>query len=106
MLNYKKQVGNMPADIHNNKGIDYCVNQDFDAGIAEFNKALQANPNFPLAYFNRSIAYDNLGMSICHRNDLDKWHRLMRDFNDHWQACHDDPKLLQFIRSHYGITKD
>ena len=106
VLEYKKQRSNMPIDFHNNKGVAHCFDNDFDTGISEFNKAIEINYNFPLAYFNRSIAYSNLGMTICKMSDRNKWKILTRDFNNYCKSCKGDKKLIQLVENYYGIKRD
>lgn len=47
-----------------NSGIAYGAQGNFDAAIAEFNKAIEMNPNIAEAYDNRAYAY-------CCKGDLD-----------------------------------
>lgn len=53
------------AYAHNNQGVLYEKQGQFDRAIAHYDRAIQIRSNFPKAYFNRALAYRNQG-------DLDK----------------------------------
>ncbi len=96
--NYRKKMAEEPpADIHNNKGVDLCVQGHFDAGIAEFSKALRDNPKFPIAYFNRGIAFASLGLQKACVVDFETVTQLMQDFNEQSIQASLDPALIESI---------
>src|SRR5438874_10638640 len=45
------------AASHMQRGIELAQQKNFDAAIAEFTKAIEANPKDPLGYTNRATAY-------------------------------------------------
>lgn len=50
----------MSAKQFNNRGVDKLDQKDYKGAIAEFNQALQLDPQNAKAYFNRGFAYYNL----------------------------------------------
>lgn len=46
---------------YNIKGIALCYNKDFDEGMKNIEKALQLNPNYGYARFNKALAYELYG---------------------------------------------
>src|SRR6266403_4716079 len=42
---------------HMQRGIDLAQQKHFDAAVAEFTKAIEANPKDPRGYMNRGTAY-------------------------------------------------
>lgn len=45
------------AVAHNFRGIAYGVREDFDRAIAEYNRAIELDPDFALPYANRAYNY-------------------------------------------------
>ena len=101
----KKTEEKTLADIHNNNGVDFCVQGQFDEGIAEFNKSLKENPNYPIAYFNRSLAFANLRLQKACMTDFEIVRVLMRDFDELIADSNFDAELIEFIESISGISK-
>ncbi len=102
--NYRKKSGEMPADVHNNKGVDFCVQGHYDAGIAEFNKALQSNPDYPIAYFNRAITFATLGLEKSCLVDFETVRLLMGDFKEQMAEAGPDDELIQLVENFFGIS--
>ncbi|MFM2313566.1 MAG: hypothetical protein RLZZ04_2842 [Cyanobacteriota bacterium] len=50
-----------PTQVYNNRGITYAKQGDFELAIADFNQAIQINPNDADAYYNRASIYFQLG---------------------------------------------
>lgn len=48
-----KQPNN--ADFYFARGLDYMLVQDFTEAIKDYSKAIEINPNFTMAYFNRAV---------------------------------------------------
>src|SRR5215204_1440714 len=47
-------------DFHNNRGVEYAdTKRDYDEAIREYTKAIELNPQFAEAYYNRGIAYSD-----------------------------------------------
>ena len=59
------------AAFYNNRGILYAEQKKWDLALADFNKAIQINPNHASAYNNRGIFY----------NEQKKWDLALADFN-------------------------
>ena len=53
---------NMSAEDYYNRGTVYAFRGDFERAIADYDKAIDLNPNFAKAYNNRGIAYYNCGL--------------------------------------------
>ncbi len=49
-------------EVHNEKGDLYLRKGMYDDAVTEYKKAIEADPNCVIAYFNLSIAYDKKGM--------------------------------------------
>ena len=49
------------AAIHNNHGLAYQDEGDYDRAIEAFTKAIELNPNYAVAYNNRGLVYNNIG---------------------------------------------
>ena len=68
------------AAIHNNRGIAYQHEGDYDRAIESFTKAIELNPTYAIAYYNRGNAYrdkDNFDRAIA---DYTKAIELKPDF--------------------------
>ncbi|RKU06266.1 hypothetical protein C6501_19320 [Candidatus Poribacteria bacterium] len=100
----KKREEKTPADIHNNKGVDFCVQGKFDEGIAEFYKALRDNPNFPIAHFNRGLSFLNLRLEKSAIVDFETAFLLKRNFDELFAQAEFDEDLIEFIESTFGIS--
>ena len=50
------------AAIHNNRGIAYRDQRDYDLAIESFAKAIELNPDFAKAYTNRAVTYQCKGL--------------------------------------------
>ena len=49
------------AVIHNNRGLAYGENGDYERAIEALTKAIELNPNYAIAYYNRGLAYGEKG---------------------------------------------
>ena len=61
---YKKQAGDIPTVIHNNKGVDKCNSGNYQEAIAEFDEALRLDPKNLDAEYNKAIALISWGRHI------------------------------------------
>ncbi len=61
------------------KGIEYFNEDEYDKAIDSFNKAIELNPNYAEAYYERGRAYGNLEV-ILNRDDKDYVAMAMEDF--------------------------
>ncbi len=52
-----KRAGGGGGGGHMERGIQLAQQKQYDAAIAEFTKAIEANPKDPLGYTNRATAY-------------------------------------------------
>ena len=101
----KKDVEDTLADKHNNKGVDLCAQGYFDEGIAEFGKALRENPNFPIAYINRGLAFANLKLEKACIVDFETVILLKRNFDGLIAESEFDAALIESIESFFGISE-
>ena len=70
------------ANAHNNRGVAYYINDDFDRAIIDCNTAIRLNPNFAAAYYNRGGAYHNRGKYDLAIVDFTKAIQLKPDYAD------------------------
>lgn len=61
--NYRKIEAKTDADVITNNGVDKCLNQNYEEGIADFNQALRIHPNHIVASFNKGLALIQWGYS-------------------------------------------
>lgn len=59
---YIRINSDIDAAHYNNLGVDECESGNLDEGIANFSKAIQFKPKLAVIYYNRSIAFGNLGL--------------------------------------------
>ncbi len=64
MSDYKRLSGSTEVERYNNLGVEKCENKELDLGIANFNRAIRLNPNISVLYFNRAIAFIELGFNF------------------------------------------
>ena len=51
------QLKSSDAEVHNNRGFDYCQIGQYDQAISDFSKAIEINPRLAHAYNNRGATY-------------------------------------------------
>lgn len=49
---------------HNNLGVDFCAQEQYEKALHEFNKALRLDPNYALAYKNRAVTFLRIGAAM------------------------------------------
>ncbi len=59
-------------EMHNKKGLDYCMKGQLDSAIAEFTSAIQVNPSYAKGYVNRGMAYVRKGKYAQGLSDISK----------------------------------
>lgn len=64
------------AEQHHNVGVGLALKEQWNEAIAEFDEALGLDPNYAVAYINRSAAYFALGQYERAIRDLDEAIRL------------------------------
>lgn len=64
------------AEQHHNVGVGLALKEQWNEAIAEFDEALRLDPNYAVAYINRSTAYFALGQYERAIRDLDEAIRL------------------------------
>jgi tetratricopeptide (TPR) repeat protein len=67
------------AEAEFNKGIDFAVREDWDTAIACFTEAIRINPDYAKAYYNRGVAYEELGEKAKAATDFAKAKELGED---------------------------
>ena len=74
---YSEKIGrdSLNADLYFGRGIDYMLVQDFVEAIDNFNQAINIDPSYSMAYFNRAVVrYKqmdyNLSLSSANSNEL------------------------------------
>jgi tetratricopeptide (TPR) repeat protein len=68
----------LTAEDYYARGLEYLENGDYDSAIAEFTQAINLNPDFAEAYYNRSEAYYRLGNAYANYNWAIAYRRLAR----------------------------
>jgi tetratricopeptide (TPR) repeat protein len=53
-------------------GVAYKSTGQYDQAISDYTKALEINPRYALAYYNRALAYENTGQYDKAWEDVDK----------------------------------
>lgn len=79
-LLYKGEDESNDAEIYTNIGIVYAMSNDIKTAWNYFNKAVEKNNNFYLAYFNRGKAFAMMGLFDKALNDLDIAININPDF--------------------------
>lgn len=76
------QLKSSDAEVHNNRGFDYCQIGQYDQAISDFSKAIEINPRLAHAYNNRGWAY------------IKKWQydQAISDFN---KTIEIDPRFVE-----------
>ena len=60
------------ADLYFARGLDYMLVQDFAEAIKDYSKAIELNPNFTMAYFNRAVVrYKQLDYNMSQTSTTD-----------------------------------
>ena len=77
------------AAIHNNRGLAYRDEGDYDRAIEAFTKAIELNPNYAVAYNNRGLAYNNVGEFDRAITDYTKAIELKPDFVEAYNHRYD-----------------
>lgn len=54
----------LSAETYYQRGNVYAHQNDFQQALANFDKAIELNPQFVDAYYNRGLVYENLGSAI------------------------------------------
>jgi len=80
-------TGYGPADVYHSRGVAYARKGELDKAIADFDKAIELDPNFEEAYCNRGVAYVQKGEVEKAISDLEKCIELS-----------DDPELVEKVQ--------
>jgi tetratricopeptide (TPR) repeat protein len=70
------------AEEHMKKGRQMAQGSDMEGAIAEFSAAIEADPSMALAYYNRALAYENLGDAENAVADYSKAIEVKADFQE------------------------
>ena len=71
---------NMSAEDYYNRGTVYAFRGDFERAIADYDKAIELNPNFVDAYYNRGLIYEKRGLGNILRG-RDYFERAIADYD-------------------------
>ena len=85
-INHENELLEYP-EVHNDRGVAYHLAGQIDSAIAEYDKALKANPDFAYAHCNLGIAYYTLGL-------------IDRAIQEFMAALNVDPELVEV---HYNL---
>lgn len=77
-LAYLKENPNS-YEAHNNIGLVYMQNNDYNNALQYFNKALSINPTYAVGYFNRALIYSKLNENLLAVDDFEKYLKLKPD---------------------------
>ena len=91
VINSGQETPENVAIAFGNRGNGFQTNGDYDRAIAEYDQAIQRNPNDPIVFNNRGIAYKSKG-------DVD---RALMDFSE---AIRLDPNFAEAL-AHRGLLK-
>ena len=58
---FLNEIKFLPFETYTSRGICYSRLKDFKTAIFDYNNAINLNPEHGLAYFNRGVAFHNLG---------------------------------------------
>ena len=88
---YLNYAGAENAEYYNNRGWTYFTQGQYDLAIADFNRAIQLDPNYAVAYNNRGVVYS-----------MDDYDLAMADYT---QAIQLDPNYAQaYANRGYGYS--
>jgi len=77
----------------------YLQTERYDEAIAEYNRILEKNPNYPLAHFHRAKAYEAKGAFTEARNDYQQFLRVWKN------ADSDIPEVIEAKEKKDGETR-
>lgn len=70
------------ADAYFGRAIDYMLVQDFSEAIKDFNKVIELDPNYTMAYFNRAVVrYKQLVYSMSQNTNADDFSASLGSMN-------------------------
>lgn len=70
------------ADAYFGRAIDYMLVQDFSEAIKDFNKVVELNPNYTMAYFNRAVVrYKQLVYNMSQNTTTDDFSASLGSMN-------------------------
>ncbi len=70
------------SDIYYSRGLAYYENGKYDEALADYDKAIAANPDYALAYNGRSHIYDRKGLTEKAIQDLTRAIQIDRNFSE------------------------
>lgn len=109
----EKDTGN--ADYYFGRGLDYMLIQDFTEAIHNFDKAIEINPSYTLAYFNRAVVrYKQMEYNLSSGNNdfnqmniqLNKTPQSLSTPSSAKTLPTNDPKESQRAHEHEQILRD
>ncbi len=62
-----------------NRGLSYAVSANYDRAIADFNEAIELDPKYGKAYYNRALVYEDLGRASDAIQDFEKSLELLTE---------------------------
>ncbi|MFC2006963.1 tetratricopeptide repeat protein [Chloroflexota bacterium] len=74
------QVTSIQSEKHLKNGLALVLDGEYEEGIVELNKAIDLDPEYADAYYNRGIAYDKSGEVGKAISDYEKCIELSNDY--------------------------
>jgi tetratricopeptide (TPR) repeat protein len=73
------QAKSIKAETHHKNGLALAIDGKYEEAIIELNKAIELDPEYAAAYYDRGIAYDKGGEVAKARVDYEKCIDLSKD---------------------------
>jgi len=94
------------ARAHNNRGLEYSNQGNFNQAISDFNKAIEINPGYAEAYNNLGGVYDKKGDYVHALSDFNRSIKIAPDYAEaYYNRGTDYAKQNNFIQAMSDYTK-
>jgi tetratricopeptide (TPR) repeat protein len=71
IINRNDEASSALSKAYNNRGVFFGVQEQFDRAIADFEKAIELDPENPTPYYNQGLTYNDTGDTDRALSDLD-----------------------------------